>query len=190
MKEAGGGEAPDAAAAAAAREMVAGVRAYFDQCLRHFLLYSHEVAAADEALRGSEGAGAAGAGQWQQGEGAAGGGAACRRVPGLPRQPPPPPALSCSLAAARPAPSALYGAEHLVRLFVKLPELVPVAYMVPPVSCSSTARARLLAAPLPAHLPHLPPAGRLLALVATSRPPPVPCPRHRMWCAWSSSCRR
>lgn len=31
------------------------------------------------------------------------------------------------------APSELYGAEHLVRLFVKLPELVPVAFMTPPV---------------------------------------------------------
>ena len=32
------------------------------------------------------------------------------------------------------SPCDLYGAEHLVRLFVKLPELVPVAYMTPPVS--------------------------------------------------------
>lgn len=31
------------------------------------------------------------------------------------------------------AASDLYGAEHLVRLFVKLPELVPVAFMTPPV---------------------------------------------------------
>ena len=30
-------------------------------------------------------------------------------------------------------PSDLYGGEHLVRLFVKLPELVPVAFMTPQV---------------------------------------------------------
>lgn len=37
--------------------MVAGVRQYFDRSLRHFLLYSHEVQQAEEAL----GAGPAGA---------------------------------------------------------------------------------------------------------------------------------
>lgn len=41
--------------------MVAGVRAYFDQALRHSLLYSHEVQQADEALRGGGGGGSAAA---------------------------------------------------------------------------------------------------------------------------------
>lgn len=41
--------------AEAVREMVAGLRAYFDQALRHCLLYSHEVQQADEALRGGGG---------------------------------------------------------------------------------------------------------------------------------------
>ncbi|KAL4427963.1 hypothetical protein ABPG75_002052 [Micractinium tetrahymenae] len=86
----------------AAREMVAGLRQYFDRCLRHFLLYSHEVQQAEEALGG----GPANAAAPSKTGGAA--------------QPP------------RRPPSDLYGAEHLVRLFVKLPELVPVAYMTPP----------------------------------------------------------
>ena len=51
--------------------MVAGVRAYFDQALRHCLLYSHEVQQADEALRsgggGSSGAAPAANGQAEGG---------------------------------------------------------------------------------------------------------------------------
>lgn len=167
----------------AAREMVAGVRQYFDRCLRHFLLYSHEVQQAEEAL----GAGPAGAAAPKTGgaKGAAAGrcrvgrtgslafkchGLAARwlvasapwaalQVPpteaGL--HPAPAEAGAASSAAEDGSPSAggasdqrggaggaaqpprrppsdLYGAEHLVRLFVKLPELVPVAYMTPPVS--------------------------------------------------------
>ena len=43
--------------AEAVREMVSGVRRYFDRGLRHFLLYSHEVAQAEEAGILGEGAG-------------------------------------------------------------------------------------------------------------------------------------
>lgn len=111
----------------AAREMVAGVRQYFDRCLRHFLLYSHEVQQAEEAL----GAGPAGAAApkteagaassaAEDGSPSAGGASDQRGGAGGAAQPP------------RRPPSDLYGAEHLVRLFVKLPELVPVAYMTPP----------------------------------------------------------
>lgn len=124
--------------AEAAAEMVAGVRDYFDQGLRHFLLYSHEVPQADAALAppsssdaaaaaaalaspAPKGKGKGGKGRKRKkGEAAAeegGGGGAEQQA-----------------EDAGPAPSDLYGAEHLVRLFVKLPELVPVAYMTPPVS--------------------------------------------------------
>lgn len=155
--------------------MVAGVRQYFDRCLRHFLLYSHEVQQAEEALgagpAGAATASTAGGGDRDEGlvggrgpmlfqcwalilaasswpacdlciseadndqaglhcftaeakSGGAGAGEAAdqRAGAGGAAQPP------------RRAPSDLYGAEHLVRLFVKLPELVPVAYMTPPVS--------------------------------------------------------
>ena len=40
--------------------MVSGVRRYFDRGLRHFLLYSHEVAQAEEAGILGEGAGSGG----------------------------------------------------------------------------------------------------------------------------------
>ena len=59
-KEVPQGEAQDPAVAEAVRDMVAGLRAYFDQALRHCLLYSHEVQQADEALGGG-GGGAGGA---------------------------------------------------------------------------------------------------------------------------------
>lgn len=108
-KEVAEGEQQDPQKAEAVREMVAGLRAYFDQALRHCLLYSHEVQQADEALRGGGGSSGAAA------------------------------AAADSTAAegdqadgSRKAASDLYGAEHLVRLFVKLPELVPVAFMTPP----------------------------------------------------------
>ncbi len=45
--------------AEAMREMVHGVRQYFNQGLRHFLLYSHELLQADEALGGGSSHGTA-----------------------------------------------------------------------------------------------------------------------------------
>lgn len=44
----------------------------------------------------------------------------------------PPPACLQAVARGQPA-SGVYGGEHLVRLLVKLPELVPVATMGPQV---------------------------------------------------------
>ena len=231
--------------------MVLGVRQYFDQGLRHFLLYPHEVQQADEALGGGGGGGAAATPPKQGGAlcarqsacrqgresrgrvGCSGCTAtrdtccrACQRL--LPR-----PAAACWIhtvaapcaraegggstgggatgakgggggggVAAPRTPCDLYGAEHLVRLFVKLPDLVPVAYMTPPVREPAAAVAvgarggcvlarrglSWLAGPCSASRGGQPwdVCGWLGPL-----PPRLRHPRlrpRRMWCGWSSSC--
>lgn len=114
-------EPPNSQVVEAAREMVAGLRRYFDQGLRHFLLYSHEMQQADAALGLSSGSGGAATPPNTEGGGKAGGSTAGRPAGGGGGAQPP-----------RRSPCDVYGAEHLVRLFVKLPELVPVAYMTAP----------------------------------------------------------
>jgi hypothetical protein len=151
--------------------MVRGVRQYFDQGLRHFLLFSHEVQHADEALAGLGDAAA----HTPPRQGEAEAGLLCalfaymvHPTSGWVAQPSPssichlvrfgwfaegkgkgkskksstpePAAGSGGVARDRAPrrPSDLYGAEHLVRLLVKLPELVPVAYMTPPVRARSS----------------------------------------------------
>jgi hypothetical protein len=52
-KELAQAEAPDPQVQEAALEMVRGVRQYFDQGLRHFLLYAHELHQAEELLGAS-----------------------------------------------------------------------------------------------------------------------------------------
>lgn len=102
---------------------------------------------------------------------------------------------------SRKAASDLYGAEHLVRLFVKLPELVPVAFMTPPVrqavcrgllgllrgllrlhaaAAASTRRGMLVALERAC--------GKQLNLSPLHSPLHSPSPAHRTWCDWNSSC--